>query len=170
MARTTLTATTLLAALSLAACNNNAGRGTAVSGICKPFTTAAAAPAAPQPAVTQPGTPAINVLPAAPTVDPAAALDDCLHRWGYTLAASTDPADVVADATVAACGPSLIGWNRSSLATAGQNVQAPSLLSGQPTNPIAEHYIFAHGRALLYVVQARAGHCAPPPAAQPAKS
>jgi hypothetical protein len=151
----------ITAALSLAACNNanNAGRGAAVSGICKPFTTAAAAPAAPLPQV-----PTANVLAAAPTGDPAAALDDCLHRWGYTLAAATDPANVVAEATVAACGPSLTSWNQSSLAMAGQNVEAPSLISGQPTTPIVEHHAFAEGRALLYVVQARAGHCAPPPA------
>jgi hypothetical protein len=74
----------------------------------------------------------------------------------------------VADAVVAACSPSLASWNQSALATTGQNVQAPSLISGQPTNPVAEHYTFAQGRALFYVVQARAGHCAPPPSA-PAK-
>jgi hypothetical protein len=166
MPRPILTAATAIAALSLAACNNNAGRGTAVSGICKPFTTAAA-PAAPQPAVPQVATPATNVLPAAPGGDAAAALDDCLHRWGYTLAASSDPANLVAEATVAACGPSLTSWNQSSLATSGQAVEAPSLVSGEPTNPIAEHYAFAGGRALFYVVQARAGHCAPPPASNP---
>jgi hypothetical protein len=160
MARPIVVAATLTAVLNLAACNNaNTGRGTAASGICKPFTTAAAPAAAPQPA-----TPATNVLPAAPAGDPAAVLDDCLHRWGYTLAGSTDPANVVAEATVAACGPSLTAWNQSTLATAGQMVEAPSLVSGQPTTPIAEHFAFSEGRALFYVVQARAGHCAPPPA------
>jgi hypothetical protein len=155
MARVVITAATMIAALNLAACNRNTDRD-ALSSICKPFT-AAAAPAQPQPG-----------LLAAPPGDPAAAVDDCLHRWGYTLAASTDPADVVADAVVAACSPSLASWNQSALATTGQNVQAPSLISGQPTNPVAEHYTFAQGRALFYVVQARAGHCAPPPSA-PAK-
>lgn len=164
MARPATAAATALAALALAACNNNAKSTSAASGICKPFTTPAAAPAQ------QPALPAVNVLPAAPGGDPAAAVDDCLHRWGYTLAASTDPADVVADATVAACGPSLTAWNRSSLTTqGGQAVQAPSLVSGQQTTPIAEHYAFANGRALFYVVQARAGHCAPPPATAPAR-
>jgi hypothetical protein len=156
MARVVITAATMIAALNLAACNRNSDRD-ALSGICKPFTTAAAAPAQPQPG-----------LLAAPAGDPAAAVDDCLHRWGYTLAASTDPADVVADAVVAACSPSLASWNQSALATGGQNVQAPSLITGQQTSATAEHFAFAQGRALFYVVQARAGHC-PPPAA-PAKS
>jgi hypothetical protein len=157
MARTIVVAATLTAALNLAACNNaNTGRGTAATGICKPFTAAAVPAAAPQPSA--------NVLPAAPAGDPAAVVDDCLHRWGYTLAGSSDPADVVAAATIAACGPSLTAWNQSTLATAGQAVEAPSLVSGQPTTPLAEHYAFAEGRALFYVVQARAGHCAPPPA------
>ena len=75
---------------------------------------------------------------------------------------------MIAVLNLAACSPSLTSWNQSTLATAGQNVQAPSLISGQTTNPIAEHYAFAQGRALFYVVQARAGHCTPPPAA-PAK-
>jgi glucose/arabinose dehydrogenase len=165
MARLAPATATVLAALALAACNNAQKTTSAASGICKPFTTPAAQPAQPQPALPNP-----NVLPGQPAGDPAAAVDDCLHRWGYTLAASTDPADVVADATVAACGPSLTSWNQSSLsAQGGQAVQAPSLVSGQQTNPIAEHYAFAQGRALFYVVQARAGHCAPPPAATPAK-
>lgn len=159
-------ASAVIAAFGLAACNRTAERG-GVSGICKPFTTPAPAAAPAQ----QPALPSTSLLPAAPIADPAAAVDDCLHRWGYTLAAATDPADVVADATVAACSPSLTAWNQSSLtAQGGQAVQAPSLVSGQQTNPIAEHYAFAQGRALFYVVQARAGHCAPPPAATaPAK-
>jgi hypothetical protein len=148
-----------LAALGLTACNKTetAGGG---SRICTPFPEAANANAAPGAAAT------------AQPADPAAALDDCLHRWGYTLAASTDRAPDVAQATVAACTPALTRWNQSGLATgatapqpeAGQPT-APSLLTGQPTNPMAEHYAYAQGRALFYVVQARAGKCAPPPAA-----
>lgn len=143
-----LIALTALAALGLAGCNN-AGRANAsggTGGLCKPFAAAA------QPA---------------PAADPSAGLDDCLHRWGYSLAASSDPANVVADATMAACSQTLSNWNQSSLATAGTTapVEAPSLITGQPTNPIAEHRAFAESRALFYVVQARAGHCAPPPMA-----
>lgn len=155
-----LIALTALAALGLAGCNN-ANRANAAAGansLCKPFTTAAANTA----------TPGATALPgAAPAADPSAGLDDCLHRWGYSLAASTDPANIVADATLAACSQTLSNWNQSSLTTGGTAapVEAPSLLTGQPTNPIAEHRSFAEGRALFYVVQARAGHCAPPPPA-----
>lgn len=160
-----LIAAASLAALGLTACDN-AGRGTSgASAICKPFTTTTnqAATSAPATALNTPGAP--NVLPAGPA-DPSAALDDCLHRWGYTLAASSDPANFVAEATVAACSTQLSGWNQSSLSAdnGGGAVQAPSLLTGQPTTPIAEHHSFAEGRALFYVVQARAGHCGPPPA------
>jgi hypothetical protein len=156
-----LVAVTAFAALGLVACNSN-GRGSgAAGGVCKPFTTAStttngtglnAAPA--------------NALPPAPVGDPSAGLDDCLHRWGYTLAASSDAANMVADATLAACSPELTGWNQQSLSSGtsgGANVEAPSLVNGQTTNPLAEHYSFAQGRALFYVVQARAGHCGPPP-------
>jgi hypothetical protein len=150
--RAKLIAATALAALSLAACNRGGG-----SSICTPFADAApAAPAAP------------GQIAPAPTGDPAAAVDDCLHRWGYTLAASTDTAEAVARATLAACTPALTRWNQQGIAAGaapGSAIQAaPSLLTGQPTNPFAEHFAYAQSRALFYVVQARAGRCAPPPA------
>ena len=153
-------------ALGLAACDNANGRGGAASGICRPFTTASNANTANANTNTPAAPTSVGVLPAAPAGDPAAAVDDCLHRWGYTLAASSDPANFVAEATVAACGTALSSWNQQSLSAenAGGAVQAPSLLTGQPTSPIGEHYNFAQGRALFYVVQARAGHCGPPPA------
>ena len=166
MAPRTLIAAAALAALGLAACNNNGHGATGANGICKPFTTASTTaqttPAAP---TTLPAN-STGVLPAAPTGDPSAGLDDCLHRWGYTLAAASDPANVVADATLAACSSALSNWNQQALTTdnAGGAVQAPSLMTGQPTNPLAEHHAFAQERALFYVVQARAGHCGPPPA------
>jgi hypothetical protein len=152
-------------ALGLAACDSANGRGGGAAGICKPFTTTSNANAASTttPAAAPTG---VGVLPAAPSGDPSAAVDDCLHRWGYTLAASSDAANFLAEATVAACGTALSSWNQESLSAdnAGGAVQAPSLLTGQPTSPIGEHYNFAQGRALFYVVQARAGHCGPPPA------
>jgi predicted small secreted protein len=159
-----------LAAVSLAACNNAQGTGGVASNgggnrLCTPFaTTPATAPG--QTATPAQGAPATapSLAPAAGT-DPAAALDDCLHRWGYALAASRDDANQVATATVAACGPNLSRWNQQSLASegGGGSPEAPSLLTGQPTTPITEHYIFGQGRALFYVVQARAGKCAAPP-------
>lgn len=160
MAARELIATLAVAALGLAACSNNR---TAAAGVCKPFVNPAAN-ANGQAAATSLNTPGAALAPAG---DPAATLDDCLHRWSYTLAASTDPANLVADAALAACSESLSAWNQSALTAgnAGGAVQAPSLLTGQPTNPIVEHHGFAQGRALFYAVQARAGHCAPPPAA-----
>lgn len=146
-----------LAALGLTACNNADGRGgmAVASGVCKPFTTAAAG--------TQPASaPGVNAMGApVAAADPSTGLDDCLHRWGYALAPSTDAANTVADAALAACSTALTAWNQSALASGAQ--QAPSLVNGQPTNPLSEHYAFAQARALFYVVQARAGHCAPPP-------
>ena len=156
-------AAAVLAVLSLAGCNKPSG-----SQICTPF----AAPAASAASTPAPAPGALQ--PAAVAADPATALDDCLHRWGYTLAASSDRAQEVAMAVVAACSPALTRWNQQMVAvaasgsTGGQvpNVaeSAPSLLTGQTTTPIAEHYNYAQGRALFYVVQGRAGKCAPPPA------
>jgi hypothetical protein len=163
--RGVLIAAAALGALALAGCNDNRQGMATVSGVCKPFpnaTTNAAAANATAPAT------------ALPAGDPSAALDDCLHRWGYALAASTDPANIVANAALAACTPSLTAWNQQSLTAGGggAGLEAPSLLNGETTNPLAEHYAFAGARALFYVVQARAGHCAPPPLAngQPAAS
>lgn len=159
MTRDKLIAVAAMAALGLAGCTNNGRSAGAVEGICKPFTTASTTTTAQTTPATLPA--------AAPPGDPSANLDDCLHRWGYTLAASLDPANMVADATLAACSSALSAWNQQSLSqdNAGGAVQAPSLMNGQPTNPLAEHYAFAEGRALFYVVQARAGHCGPPPVA-----
>jgi hypothetical protein len=65
---------------------------------------------------------------------------------------------------------SLSRWNQASLGQAAgcgnSSEQALSLTTGQPTNPLAEHSSFAQGRALFYVVQARAGRCKAPPVDQ----
>lgn len=96
--------------------------------------------------------------------DPSTPVDECTRRWAYSLAGSKDGAEVVAEAVVAACAPVLSRWNQASLGqAAGGGEQALSLTTGQPTNPLAEHSSFAQGRALFYVVQARAGRCSPPP-------
>lgn len=148
-------AATAAALFGLAACAEDARSGRTAArggaeGLCKPFGNAGQGAAAGMPG-------AIG--------DGAMAVDDCLHRWGYTLAKSDDSADAVAAAVVAACSAPLARWNQQSLATAagqGGLQQAPSLLTGEPTNPIVEHNNFAEGRALFYVVQARAGDCDPP--------
>jgi hypothetical protein len=159
MRRIKLIAAGAVALVGLSACNNpDAARGGGSARVCTPFPEAASTNNANGQAA----------APAQPT-DPAGVLDDCLHRWGYTLAASSDPAEAVAQATVAACTQALTRWNQQGLAMGaapqqpGEQVQeAPSLVNGQPTNPFAEHFGFAQSRALFYVVQARAGKCAAP--------
>jgi len=150
----------LAAAAALAACSNTGERAAGDSRICTPF---------PEAANTNAGQPA-QVQPPA---DAAAAVDDCLHRWAYTLAASSDRAEEVAQATVAACTGAVSRWNQQGLATSGAPgapaEDASSLVTGQPSNPMAEHYNYAQARALFYVVQGRAGKCAAP-AARPTQA
>src|SRR5688572_19293447 len=128
------------AGLALTACQE---RDRPVAGLCKAF-----------PETAQPAN------------NGAAVLEDCLHRWAYTLAGSRDEAGLVADAVAAACRAPLARWNQQSMARAAATdapQEAPSLITGQATNPIAEHANFTSDRALFYVVQARAGGCKPPP-------
>jgi hypothetical protein len=108
-------------------------------------------------------TAAATAPPMAAGAEGAAPLDDCVRKWAYSLAASRDTADTVAEAAVAACNVQLARWNQQALSQPGADVEASSITTGQPTTPLAEHSAFAGARALLYVVQARAGHCAPPP-------
>lgn len=147
-----------LAALGLVACNparnGQAGGG---AGLCTPF-------AANQAGATQPAGAAAVAPPLAG--DPSSVMDDCLHRWGYALAASSDDATHVAQAALAACSGALARWNQqtASMGSDGSEpIQAPSLVTGEPTTPIGQHLAFAQGRALFYVVQARAGKCTAPP-------
>lgn len=143
----------VIAALSLTACSDNDGAKVA-KGICTPFATTPAA------TTTTAGVPALT-----PTVsaDGAVPVEDCLHRWAYSLAGAKDTADVVADAAVAACSSALSKWNQASLSGPTGPSDAVSLITGEPTSAIAEHRNFATSRALFFVVQARAGNCAPPP-------
>lgn len=143
MIRKPVMAIAALAVLALAACDDRHD-GVANSRICADFK---AAP---------------NVTAAS---DPSTPVEECARRWAYSLAGSRDSAEVVAEAVVAACAPVLSKWNQASLGQAAPSAgeQALSLTTGQPTNPLAEHSAFAQGRALFYVVQARAGRCSPPP-------
>ena len=151
MNRTTLTAALALAAMGLSACSDHDGRLAANPRICADFKATSTA---------QAGVPAIAAS------DAATPVDECLRRWSYSLASARDPANVVADAAIAACGTALSRWNQTAIGQPGAvsgSVQALSLTTGEPTNAMAEHSAFARGRALFYVVQARAGHCSPPP-------
>lgn len=94
----------------------------------------------------------------------AAAVDECARRWAYSLASSRDDADTVAEAAAAACQTHLARWNQATLNQPAAEEGSASLITGEPTTPLAEHNNFTHARALFYVVQARAGSCAPPPA------
>jgi hypothetical protein len=158
--RAASTAAALLTVVSLSACSGNDG-STANSKICADFR---------NPDNARSGT------AGAPSADAAAPVDDCVRRWAYSLAGARDSADVVAGAAVAACGAALTRWNQSVAAAGGPvDIGAPvdstgapsdnplSLVTGQPTNAMAEHSAFAQRQALLYVVEARAGHCKPPP-------
>ena len=147
MTRNLLPALLCLGALGLSACDNHS-RLAANSKICTDFKAA------------KPGATAT----AAPIEDSAGPVDDCVRRWAYSLASSRDNADVVAEAVVSACNGSLTRWNRQAVELPGGGEAAASLTTGEPTTPLAEHNNVLRSRALLYVVQARAGSCAPPPA------
>ncbi len=91
------------------------------------------------------------------------AAEECVHRWAFALASGDRSAGVVAEAAVAACEQKLAMWNEAALSQGGPAGEAMSVVSGAPTNPVSEHNNFIHSRALLYVEEARAGACAPPP-------
>ena len=145
--------------LSLAACEAGGDHMAANARICPVWKTSATpAVANANPAAVQNG-----VAPVAG--DAATPLDQCVKHWAYSLASSRDGADIVAQAAVAACSTALTNWNQSAIGMAGASGadQAVSAVTGQPTNAMAEHANFAHSQALLYVVEARAGRCKPPP-------
>ena len=145
MTRNSLAAALAVAALALGACDERHDMA-ANSKVCPDFKSGA------------------KSTPVAVSIDPSAALvDECVRRWAYSLASSQDPAATVAEATVAACTPQLARWNQQALSQPGADVEASSLTTGQLTTPLAEHSAYTGGRALFYVVQARAGRCAAPP-------
>ena len=104
-----------------------------------------------------------KAAPIAPGAEGAAPVEECVKRWAYSLAGAHDDAGTVAEAAVAACGAQLSRWNQQTLSQPGSDIEADSITTGQPTTPRAEHAAYTAGRALFYVVQARAGACAPPP-------
>ena len=153
MTSSALPITLAVTAMILAGCDDHDGR-MVNSKICADFAVSKAAPAGAVPVVT----------------DAASPVDECVRRWAYSLAGARDGADVVANAAVAACGAPLTRWNQASLDqppaqdSSGAPIETLNVDTGQPTTAMAEHTAFAHRQALLYVVQARAGRCKPPPA------
>lgn len=148
MGRDLLTVAACLTALSLAGCEQSQATR-ANPRICADFKT----PPATKTATT-----------AAPIDDAAASVDECARRWAYSLAPSRDEAQAVATAVVAACNNALTRWNRQAVELPADGGPAASLTTGELTTPIAEHNSYLRDRALLYVVQARAGACAAPAA------
>jgi hypothetical protein len=141
-------------AAGLAGCNRQAATTTggeaALTGkYCTPFPAAA--------------THAAGGLAPAAINDPAASFDDCIHRWGYALAPAHDPADVVAQASVEACSSILASWSQQIGQGADSGQYSPRGAAPAPS-PAQQQMHAAVGRALFYVVQARAGGCAAPPA------
>jgi hypothetical protein len=104
-----------------------------------------------------------KAAPIVPGAEGAAPVEECVKRWAYSLAGAHDAAGTVAEAAMAACGVQLSRWNQQTLSQPGADIEADSITTGQPTTPLAEHNAYAASRALFYVVQARAGSCAPPP-------
>lgn len=130
----------------LAACTDR-GRGASDASVCAPFNGAVASTGAPG--------------------GEASVLDDCLHRTAYRLARAPDSAEIVGQATVAACGEALSRWNTAAVSQpggAGASDAAVDLITGQSASQIAQRYQYAQGRALYYVVQGRAGRCEVPAA------
>jgi hypothetical protein len=158
-----LVATTVMAAATgLTGCNRQAvaqsGNLTLTgSKYCSPF-----------PSTSVPSNATSGLAPAA-NIDPAVSFDDCIHRWGYALAPSRDPADVVAQASVEACSSILANWSQqigqaSGAEPARYSERGRRETQQAPPDPEAQRMHAAEGRALFYVVQARAGGCAAPPA------
>ena len=133
-----------VAMLTLAGCSGQPSAIAANTGICADFK---------QPKAVIPGISA-----------DAAAVDECVRRWAYSLASSTDDAGRVSEAAASACNAQLARWNQQSLTQPGAEDPSASLVTGEPTTALADHYAFSRSRALLYVVQARAGRCRSPPA------
>jgi len=157
MIRKSAAAIAALMALGLGACSERQEMA-ANPKVCFEFKTTKPATAPATGAATAPA-----IAPPIAGAEGAAPLEDCVRKWAYALAPSRDEAGVVAEAAVAACNVQLSRWNQQSLGQPGSDIEANSLITGQPTTPIAEHSAFAGSRALLYVVQARAGRCAAPP-------
>jgi hypothetical protein len=164
--RAKLAGVTVLACVlgGLAACDRDDrdDDGREVAGICTPFRAQGAAAPASDPA-------SVDAVAVPATSGDAAGFDDCLHRWGYRLARSDDPAEVTAAAVVAACAPALARWNSATIAQPATGPDtAISLVTGESSTTLAERYTSAQSKALFYVVQARAGNCALPAAPETA--
>ncbi len=141
----------MLAAAMLSGCERGAST-TADARICMPFATTSVTNGA------------STSIPGAPVAGSNAAIvDDCLHRWSYRLAGASDAADQVGKAVVQACSENLTAWNTEAMNN--RDPRGPDYIdstTGRPMSPADRNSQYAQGKALFYVIQARAGHCAAP--------
>jgi len=142
----------LVAAAMLSGCERSATSASADTRICTPFasTSGASGPTTPVPGAPMAGS-------------NAAVVDDCLHRWSYRLAGASDSADQVGKAVVQACSENLTAWNTEAMNN--RDPRGPEYVdsaTGRPMSPADRNSQYAQGKALFYVVQARAGHCVVP--------
>lgn len=89
----------------------------------------------------------------------------CVHRWAYRLAGSSDPAPVVADAVMGACNDLVFRTARAQEMDAekrGESTQGFDSFTGQEANPYVVTAKEMRRQALFHVVQARAGDCPVP--------
>jgi hypothetical protein len=89
-------------------------------------------------------------------------VESCLHRWGYRLAGSPEPAPVVAEAVVGGCYDAIEKW---AFKIAGTDDQLPPYrepVTGRVMDYRANLFQQARSYAQFYVVQSRAGHCRVP--------
>jgi hypothetical protein len=75
----------------------------------------------------------------------------CVHKWAYRLSRAPDPAQTVADATVAACADA-IAWQVNNGAEKDASPPERKVLGDQIM-------VSARELALFHVVQSRAGNC-----------
>ena len=93
--------------------------------------------------------PPLRQDPAANAYQQAIQRDECIHRWGYRFAATSDAAESVVGAVIGACRA---------------QIDRSATLLGEG-DPEAERYYLAEmervakERALYRVIQARAGRC-----------
>lgn len=88
---------------------------------------------------------------------------NCVHKWAYRLARSTDPADDVAEAVMGACWDTVFPWAYARYDAARSRGFAGEVTVSTRTGreiPYGEDaYEELRALALFHVVQARAGHC-----------
>lgn len=88
--------------------------------------------------------------------------ENCVHRWAYRLAGSSDPANTVAEAVMGACQDTVF---RTAYADEQHRKAREEQTDGFDTQTGISMNLYAaawrelRNKALFHVVQARVGHC-----------